>query len=263
MKTATFKRASNHCVLLVCENTFALRCVWEKVNGPHGHSGVVRASVSEDNARDRIAMPHTYHSDGMVVLTDLQKEKDAEEASLDDIIKQLENDKESSVLEENELRSLFERLSSMECSKHLLDMHYRMHPKISCFPNSKFYQEKVLDAPNVKSRSYEKHYLPILEEKKLMMLVAAIQEKFGKMYQNIEDFDVRVKYVDGFQGEMVEATGLVKHVLMAKFKDVITPDQVDQLIKGYGNLVTLIEPMKSFHWYISISLVNLLAGICS
>ncbi|KAF9623890.1 hypothetical protein IFM89_006236, partial [Coptis chinensis] len=30
--------------------------------------------------------------------------------------------------------------------------------------------------------------------------VAAIQEKFGKMYQNIEDFDVRVKSVDGFQG---------------------------------------------------------------
>ncbi|KAF9622459.1 hypothetical protein IFM89_031665 [Coptis chinensis] len=30
--------------------------------------------------------------------------------------------------------------------------------------------------------------------------VAAIQEKFGKMYQNIEDFDIRVKSVDGFQG---------------------------------------------------------------
>ncbi|KAF9623892.1 hypothetical protein IFM89_006238, partial [Coptis chinensis] len=153
------------------------------------------ASVSEDNARDRIAMPHTYHSDGMVVLhrqiTDLQKEKDAEKTSLDDRIKQLENDKESSVLEENllketiakmtknqmevqaqnELRSLFERLSSMGCLKHLLDMHYQMHPKISCFPNSKFYQEKILDAPNVNSRSYEQHYLPILEEKKLMMLV--------------------------------------------------------------------------------------------
>ncbi|KAF9615380.1 hypothetical protein IFM89_023031 [Coptis chinensis] len=30
--------------------------------------------------------------------------------------------------------------------------------------------------------------------------VAAIQEKFGKMYQNIEDFNVRVKSINGFQG---------------------------------------------------------------
>ncbi|KAF9613111.1 hypothetical protein IFM89_005590 [Coptis chinensis] len=151
-------------------------------------------------------------------------------------------------------RSLFERLSSMGCPKHLLDMQYRMHPKISCFPNSKFYQEKVLDAPNVKSQRYEKHYLPgpmfgpysfisisngreevddVGHSRKNMVevavvftivrslfkawevskhkvsigiispyaaQVAAIQEKFGKMYQNIEDFDVRVKSVDGFQG---------------------------------------------------------------
>lgn len=44
--------------------------------------------------------------------------------------------------------------------KHLLDVQYRMHPSISCFPNSKFYFNQILDAPNVKSRSYEKHYLP-------------------------------------------------------------------------------------------------------
>ncbi|KAF9612245.1 hypothetical protein IFM89_038667 [Coptis chinensis] len=91
----------------------------------------------------------------------------------------------------NELRSLFERLSSMGCPKHLLDMQYRMHPKISCFPNLKFYQEKVLDAPNVKSQSYEKHYLPAWEVSKQKISigiispyatqVAAIQEKFGKI----------------------------------------------------------------------------------
>ncbi|KAJ6903318.1 hypothetical protein NC651_020731 [Populus alba x Populus x berolinensis] len=57
-------------------------------------------------------------------------------------------------------RSLFERLGSLGHSKHLLDMQYRMHPSISCFPNSKFYFNKILDAPNVKARSYEKHYLP-------------------------------------------------------------------------------------------------------
>ncbi|XP_048422280.1 uncharacterized protein LOC103932355 [Pyrus x bretschneideri] len=57
-------------------------------------------------------------------------------------------------------RSLFERLSSMGHYKHLLNMQYRMHPSISSFPNSSFYYNQILDAPNVKRRSHEKHYLP-------------------------------------------------------------------------------------------------------
>ena len=39
-------------------------------------------------------------------------------------------------------------------------MQYRMHPKISLFPNSKFYFNHILDAPNVYNISYERHYLP-------------------------------------------------------------------------------------------------------
>ncbi|KAJ6726124.1 MAMMARY TURMOR VIRUS RECEPTOR-like protein 1 2 MTVR1 2 [Salix purpurea] len=57
-------------------------------------------------------------------------------------------------------RSLFERLSSLGHSKHLLEMQYRMHPAISCFPNSEFYSNLILDAPNVKGKSYKKHYIP-------------------------------------------------------------------------------------------------------
>ncbi|XP_059668939.1 uncharacterized protein LOC132314035 [Cornus florida] len=57
-------------------------------------------------------------------------------------------------------RSLFERLSSSSHPKHLLNIQYRMHPKISFFPNLKFYHKSILDAPNVNSRSYERHYLP-------------------------------------------------------------------------------------------------------
>jgi senataxin len=34
-----------------------------------------------------------------------------------------------------------------------------MHPEISSFPNSYFYSNKILDAPNV-DRSYGKQYLP-------------------------------------------------------------------------------------------------------
>ncbi|KAK6921526.1 protein of unknown function DUF6469 [Dillenia turbinata] len=57
-------------------------------------------------------------------------------------------------------RSLFERLSMLGHSKHLLNMQYRMHPFISCFPNSKIYHNQILDASSVRSNQYTKQYLP-------------------------------------------------------------------------------------------------------
>ncbi|CAL5330065.1 unnamed protein product [Camellia sinensis] len=56
-------------------------------------------------------------------------------------------------------RSLFERLVLLGHKKHLLNVQYRMHPSISSFPNREFYDNKVLDAPNVKQRTYEKRFL--------------------------------------------------------------------------------------------------------
>jgi hypothetical protein len=47
---------------------------------------------------------------------------------------------------------------------------------------------------------------------------------------------------------MEEQKGVVIHLLLAKFKDGTLPDQIDQLIKGFANLVNLTEPMKSFRW---------------
>lgn len=57
-------------------------------------------------------------------------------------------------------RSLFERLSLLGHSKQLLNVQYRMHPSISSFPNSRFYDNQILDAPNVKRKGYERHILP-------------------------------------------------------------------------------------------------------
>ncbi|XP_048135410.1 uncharacterized protein LOC115739970 isoform X2 [Rhodamnia argentea] len=57
-------------------------------------------------------------------------------------------------------RSLFERLSSLGYSRQLLHMQYRMNPSISLFPTSNFYQNQILDGPNVKSKSYRKSHLP-------------------------------------------------------------------------------------------------------
>ncbi|KAH7513520.1 stress-response A/B barrel domain-containing protein HS1 [Ziziphus jujuba] len=59
---------------------------------------------------------------------------------------------------------------------------------------------------------------------------------------------------------MEEAKGVVKHVLLAKFKDGISEDRIQQLIKDYANLVNLIEPMKAFHWGKDVSNENLHQG---
>ncbi|KAI4312709.1 hypothetical protein MLD38_037509 [Melastoma candidum] len=56
-------------------------------------------------------------------------------------------------------RSLFERLSSLSYHRHLLNTQYRMHPSISKFPTSTFYQNQILDAPCVKESGFEKRYL--------------------------------------------------------------------------------------------------------
>ncbi|XP_031387616.1 uncharacterized protein LOC116200831 isoform X2 [Punica granatum] len=57
-------------------------------------------------------------------------------------------------------RSLFERLSSLGKLKHPLNVQYRMHPSISCFPNQTFYDGQIRDGPKVTHESYSKQYLP-------------------------------------------------------------------------------------------------------
>ncbi|KAG5614103.1 hypothetical protein H5410_013927 [Solanum commersonii] len=74
--------------------------------------------------------------------------------------KQLPAMVQSKICEKAEFgRSLFERLVILGHKKHLLNVQYRMHPKISLFPNSEFYQKKIMDGPNVKSAAYGKRFL--------------------------------------------------------------------------------------------------------
>ncbi|XP_074319095.1 helicase sen1-like [Silene latifolia] len=56
-------------------------------------------------------------------------------------------------------RSLFQRLASLGKKKHLLKIQYRMHPTISSFPNRKFYANSIVNASNVKLRSYTRKFL--------------------------------------------------------------------------------------------------------
>ncbi|CAJ2649993.1 stress-response A/B barrel domain-containing protein HS1-like [Trifolium pratense] len=59
---------------------------------------------------------------------------------------------------------------------------------------------------------------------------------------------------------MAEAKGIVKHIVLAKFKDEFSEQQIEEQIKGYANLVNLIPQMKSLHWGKDISAENLHQG---
>jgi hypothetical protein len=91
-------------------------------------------------------------------------------------------------------RSLFERLSSLGHSKHLLNIQYRMHPSISLFPNLNFYHKQILDSPNVKRKSHEKHYLswPMFGPYSFINIAGGREEKddVGRSWRNMVEVAV-------------------------------------------------------------------------
>ncbi|CAL8088440.1 unnamed protein product [Prunus armeniaca] len=56
-------------------------------------------------------------------------------------------------------RSLFEGLVLLGHEKLLLNVQYRMHPLICRFPKQEFYNNQILDGPNVSEVSYEKSFI--------------------------------------------------------------------------------------------------------
>ena len=54
--------------------------------------------------------------------------------------------------------SLFERLLNHNFPSNLLSTQYRMHPDISSWPNTEFYNRRIIDGPNVLSTSYNKYW---------------------------------------------------------------------------------------------------------
>ncbi|XP_010649594.1 stress-response A/B barrel domain-containing protein HS1 [Vitis vinifera] len=71
---------------------------------------------------------------------------------------------------------------------------------------------------------------------------------------------IRVSLYHRVEWKREEGKGVVKHVLLAKFKDSTPPDQIEELIKSYTNLVSLIPPMKAFHWGKDVSIENMHQG---
>ncbi|PWA60761.1 uvrD-like Helicase, ATP-binding domain, P-loop containing nucleoside triphosphate hydrolase [Artemisia annua] len=96
-------------------------------------------------------------------------------------------------------RSLFDRLSLLGHSKHLLNVQYRMHPSICSFPNLNFYQNQIVDAQNVLSKSYEKRYLsgPMFGSYSFINVVDGREEKDddGRSWRNMVEVAIVVKIV--------------------------------------------------------------------
>ncbi|XP_074590235.1 stress-response A/B barrel domain-containing protein HS1 [Curcuma longa] len=59
---------------------------------------------------------------------------------------------------------------------------------------------------------------------------------------------------------MAETAVVVKHLLLAKFKEDLSPAAIDELIKGYANLVSLVPSLKAFQWGKDVSVENLHQG---
>ncbi|KAL2530684.1 putative protein Pop3 [Forsythia ovata] len=55
-------------------------------------------------------------------------------------------------------------------------------------------------------------------------------------------------------------SGVVKHILLGKFKDGISEEQIQEYIKGYANLVNLVPTMKAFRWGKDVSNENMHQG---
>uniref|UniRef100_A0A453CKL4 DNA2/NAM7 helicase-like C-terminal domain-containing protein n=1 Tax=Aegilops tauschii subsp. strangulata TaxID=200361 RepID=A0A453CKL4_AEGTS len=122
-------------------------------------------------------------------------------------------------------RSVFERLSMLGYSKHLLNVQYRMHPKISKFPLVTFYDGKISDGGHETTEKHGRSLRNTIEAAAVSRIVQrlfkesvstgikisvgvvspynaqvrAIHEKLGKSYNMHDGFSVKVKSVDGFQ----------------------------------------------------------------
>ncbi|XP_033139437.1 helicase sen1 isoform X2 [Brassica rapa] len=102
-------------------------------------------------------------------------------------------------------RSLFERLVLLGHKKQLLNMQYRMHPSISIFPNKEFYGMKILDAPSVRVRSYEKQFL------------------HGKMYGPYSFINVpygREQFGQGFSSKNIVEVSVVDEILSKLYSGI-------------------------------------------
>ncbi|KAM1012040.1 hypothetical protein ACFX2C_047316 [Malus domestica] len=104
-------------------------------------------------------------------------------------------------------RSLFERMTMLGYGKHLLNIQYRMHPSISLFPKMEFYNNQLLDGPNVTERSYERRFLE------------------GKMYQSYSFINVangKDEFDHGHSRKNMLEVAVVSEIVARLYKEFIS-----------------------------------------
>ncbi|KAK9950676.1 hypothetical protein M0R45_006152 [Rubus argutus] len=140
-------------------------------------------------------------------------------------------------------RSLFERLAKLGHKKHLLNVQYRMHPSISLFPKMEFYDNQIVDGPNVKERSYERCFLK------------------GKMYQSYSFINVangKDELDHRFSRKNMVEVAVVSEIVANLYKEfmgtkknvnigVISPYKaqvyaIQEMLKNIPKLVILASP---------------------
>ncbi|KAL7123727.1 hypothetical protein ABFS83_14G002000 [Erythranthe nasuta] len=60
--------------------------------------------------------------------------------------------------------------------------------------------------------------------------------------------------------EEEESKGVVKHIVLAKFKESVSEEEIQESIKQYANLVNLVPSMKAFSWGKDLSNENMQQG---
>lgn len=87
--------------------------------------------------------------------------------------------------------------------KHLLNVQYRMHPSISLFPKKEFYDNRILDGPNVNAVSYEKCFLE--------------GRMFGS-YSFINIADGKEEFYRGHSSRNMVEVAVVYHIVLGLYK---------------------------------------------
>ncbi|KAL0005033.1 hypothetical protein SO802_012594 [Lithocarpus litseifolius] len=148
-------------------------------------------------------------------------------------------------------RSLFERLSLMGHSKHFLNIQYRMHPLISFFPNSKFYGNKIVDAPNVK-RGLAKRYLPgqIFGTYSFINISCGIEELDGVQHswKNMVEVAVIIKVVNNLYKEWNGSKQTLSIGVISPYTAQVITVQ-EKIGKKYENLDGFAVKVKSIEGF--------------
>ncbi|CBI27489.3 unnamed protein product, partial [Vitis vinifera] len=148
-------------------------------------------------------------------------------------------------------RSLFERLSSLGHFKHLLNVQYRMHPSISFFPNSKFYFNQILDAPNVKSKSYTKHYLsgPMFGSYSFINVRGKEEhDDVGKSRKNMIEVAIVIKIVRNLYKEWSGSNQKLSIGVISPYaaQVVAIQDKLGQKYEKLGNFSVKVKTVDGF-----------------